>query len=231
VHVPRAFSERERDLIRQRLRAAGRQAFADFGLRRTAVDDLVRAAGISKGAFYLFYESKEELLLELLEQLETDLQSQLLARVLTPELTVAQSLRELLQQTVSARRTQPLLRRLSGEDLEQLVRRVPPERAAALRRADVASVTRWMYYWRARGVAFTIEAEVLTGLLRALLFASLREDEIGPAVYPKVLATLIEGVASSVIPESPEEDVHVPDSDRRTVGDRRARSLESRLQS
>jgi AcrR family transcriptional regulator len=230
--VPRAFSERERDLIRQRLRAAGRQAFADFGLRRTAVDDLVRAAGISKGAFYLFYESKEELLLELLEQLETELQTKLLARVLKPELAVEQSLRELLQETVVARRTQPLLRHLfSGDDLEQLVRRVAPERAEALRRADIASVTRWMHYWRARGVAFTLEAEVLTGLLRALLFVSLREDEIGPTVYPRVLALMIDGVAANVIPESPEEDVHVPDPGDRRVGDRRARSLESRLQS
>jgi AcrR family transcriptional regulator len=228
--VPRAFSERERDLIRQRLRSAGRQAFTDFGLRRTAVDDLVRAAGISKGAFYLFYESKEELLLELLEQHEQELQTKHQVRVLSTQFTVSQSMRELLQEAVSARRTQPLLRRMSG-DLEQLVRRVSPERADALRRADVASVSRWLYYWRARGVAFTIEAEVLTGLLRALLFASLREDEIGPTVYPRVLATLIDGVVASVIPEIPAEDVHVPDPGERRTVDRRARSLESRLQS
>jgi AcrR family transcriptional regulator len=228
--MPRAFSERERDLIRQRLRAAGRQAFTDFGLRRTAVDDLVRAAGISKGAFYLFYESKEELLIELLEQIETELQTRLLARALSPELSVEQSLRELLQEAVSARRTQPLLRRLSGDELELLVRRVSPERAEALRRADIAATSRWLYHWRARAVSFPIDAEVLTGLLRALLFASLREDEIGPAVYPRVLAALTDGVVACVLPKAHEEEVHVTDVDRRTLGDRRARSLESRLQ-
>ena len=66
--MPRPFSERERDLVRQRLLQAGREAFASFGLRRTAVDDLARAAGISKGAFYLFFDSKEGLLLEILER-------------------------------------------------------------------------------------------------------------------------------------------------------------------
>ncbi|MBV9579461.1 MAG: helix-turn-helix transcriptional regulator, partial [Chloroflexi bacterium] len=65
-HVPRPFSPDERSLITQRLRAVARTAFASSGLRHVTVDDLARAAGISKGAFYLFYDSKEALLLDLL---------------------------------------------------------------------------------------------------------------------------------------------------------------------
>ena len=67
--MPRPFSARERDLLRRRLLEASRDAFAAFG-SRASVDDVVRAAGISQGAFYLFYESKEALLLDLLEQPE-----------------------------------------------------------------------------------------------------------------------------------------------------------------
>src|SRR5919108_6433943 len=101
--MPRAFSDADRERIRKRLRQAGRDSFATLGLRRTAVDDLVRAAGISKGAFYLFYESKEELLQEILEQVEGTLLSGVLERSLMPSLTARQSLRELFRQTVSGR--------------------------------------------------------------------------------------------------------------------------------
>jgi AcrR family transcriptional regulator len=50
--------------------AAGREAFARRGLRGTSVEQLARAAAISKGAFYRFFASKEDLLLALLDEYE-----------------------------------------------------------------------------------------------------------------------------------------------------------------
>ena len=64
--MPKAFAEHEKTIIRQQLHEKGQQLFALHGLKKTSVDDLVQAVGISKGAFYLFYASKEELLLEIL---------------------------------------------------------------------------------------------------------------------------------------------------------------------
>jgi AcrR family transcriptional regulator len=228
--VPRAFSARERELIRRRLRDAGLAAFSDFGLRRTSVDELVKAASISKGAFYLFYDSKEALLLELLEHTEAELQKRILEHVLSSDMNARQSLEELVRRTINARHSDPLLRRLSAEELEQVVRRVPPERAQALRRADVDAVSRWLYYWRARGVVLQMDAEVLSGVLRALVFATSHQSEIGLEVYTRVIDALVQGVVSSSI-EAPrqEEDEHAAGRDRRAPGDRR-RSLESRLQ-
>src|SRR5215470_10248776 len=94
--VPRPFSPDERARIAQRLRDAGRHAFATYGLRRATVDDLAHAAGISKGAFYLFFDSKEALLLDLLQQFEADFQRKVLDEVLKPELGPVESLRALL---------------------------------------------------------------------------------------------------------------------------------------
>jgi AcrR family transcriptional regulator len=209
--MPRAFSERERDVIRERLRQGGREAFAAYGLR-ASVDDLVRMAGISKGAFYLFYESKEALLLEILEGVEADLQARLLQRVLAPGLSPAESVSELLRQTLTARRADPLLRRLGPEDLQRVLRRVPPEQAEALRRADVAAVQRFLDHWRARGVLLALDAPVMAGLLRALFFAGLYEADIGAEVYPLVIEALIAGASAAIVlavpgaPGAPQEE-------------------------
>ena len=70
--MPKAFSEHEKETIRAQLREKARKLFEKQGLKKTTVDELAQAAGISKGAFYLFYESKEELFLEILEALEAD---------------------------------------------------------------------------------------------------------------------------------------------------------------
>ncbi len=203
--MPRAFSETDRERIRERLRQAGCDSFATVGLRRTAVDDLVRAAGISKGAFYLFYDSKEELLQEILEHLAATVQRDVLDRVCTPELSARDSLRELLRLSVSVRQAERLLNRISPEELEQLARRVPPERAEALRQADMAAVTRWIGYWRARGATVAIDSAVLTGVLRTLAVAGQHSAAIGQELFPRSLDTLIDGVAAAALPEEAPE--------------------------
>lgn len=42
------------------------QSWTQHGYKKTSVDDLCKQAGISKGAFYLFFESKEALFCEVL---------------------------------------------------------------------------------------------------------------------------------------------------------------------
>ena len=75
--MPRAFTDTERSAIRERLLAAGQDLFARRGIRATTVEQLARAAGISKGAFYLFYPSKEALFFAIVEEVETAMQARL----------------------------------------------------------------------------------------------------------------------------------------------------------
>jgi AcrR family transcriptional regulator len=198
--VPRPFSPAERAQITQRLRDAGRQAFASHGLRHVTVDDLARAAGISKGAFYLFFDSKEALLLDLLQRFEADFQRRLLDEVLRTELGPVESLRALLRIAVAARGTEPLLRNLTDTDAEILLRRIPPDQAAALREADVASAHRFVDYWREHGAPIGLDAEVLTGLMRAVVLTTFRQREIGPAVYEHVMQLMIDSLAQQLMP-------------------------------
>jgi AcrR family transcriptional regulator len=67
----------KRDLIR----SAAFRCFARSGYHQTTVDDICRAAGISKGSYYWHYESKQSVFLELLDEwarmVEDELRSQL----------------------------------------------------------------------------------------------------------------------------------------------------------
>lgn len=198
--VPRPFSLDERARIAQRLRDAGRHAFAAYGLRRVTVDDLARAAGISKGAFYLFFDSKEALMLDLLQRFEAEFQRRVLDEVLQPELGPRESLRAMLRTAVDVCDAEPLLRSLSGGDAEVLMRRIPPELAEALHQADVASARRFVDYWRDQGAPITIDAEVLTGLMRTIVLTSFRKQEIGHAVYEQVIQLMIDAVALQLMP-------------------------------
>ncbi len=79
--MPRAFSEARKDQIRERLLRKGREYFIRYGLKKTSVDDLVKAAGISKGSFYRFFESKEALFLTIHEASEEALHRDMMQKL------------------------------------------------------------------------------------------------------------------------------------------------------
>lgn len=64
--MARGFTEREKENIRKNLKDACKQSWTRYGYKKTSVDELCRQVGISKGAFYLFFESKEALFGEVL---------------------------------------------------------------------------------------------------------------------------------------------------------------------
>ena len=66
--MPRTFSDGEREVIKERLQKAAVESMIKYGVRRTTVDCLAKGANIPKGTFYLFNDSKEELLFEVLEK-------------------------------------------------------------------------------------------------------------------------------------------------------------------
>jgi AcrR family transcriptional regulator len=66
--MPRAFTDVEKETIREKLTAAGRSCFLRYGLKKTTIEDLVKPAGIAKASFYLFFASKEQLFVDIFLQ-------------------------------------------------------------------------------------------------------------------------------------------------------------------
>lgn len=64
--VAKSFSEQEKEYIKKRLKEEAAKCLAQFGVRRTTVDEIVQRVNIPKGTFYLFYKSKELLLFEVI---------------------------------------------------------------------------------------------------------------------------------------------------------------------
>jgi AcrR family transcriptional regulator len=199
--MPKAFSEHERAAITIALLNNGRRLFGQQGLRKTTVEELAAAAGISKGAFYLFFESKEELFFELLERYEAAYKDRLLAQIADRTLAPRARMRALLAQAVEAWKREPAFTRMSGADYELLMRRLPPERVAAHGANDEQFAAVFTAAWAAEGVVLREPPELVSGLLRALFFVSMHEDEFAGGSYQHVLATLIAMLAERLIGE------------------------------
>jgi AcrR family transcriptional regulator len=59
--VSRSDRESRREIRRQGLIEAAVAVFVDKGVAAASVDDIVRSAGVAKGTFYLYFETKDDI--------------------------------------------------------------------------------------------------------------------------------------------------------------------------
>ena len=68
--MPRSFSEIEKENIRQELIAACKKSWSVYGYKKTSVGDLCAKVGVSTGSFYSFYDSKEALFCDMMDDFQ-----------------------------------------------------------------------------------------------------------------------------------------------------------------
>lgn len=88
--VPRTINRHER---RAQLVAAATEAFARQGVAATSVADIVRAAGVAQGTFYLYFTSKDDVILAVVEGVAETMLTSLQGRLDTAEMPAKDRLR------------------------------------------------------------------------------------------------------------------------------------------
>jgi len=192
--MPKAFSEHEKETIRAQMREKGKQLFEKQGIKKTSVDELARAAGISKGAFYLFYESKEELFMEILEGLEMDFRGRIFDFSLHPERDARQRLARLFRDALLTWDEYPLLKNFGRSDYEYLARKLPAPRVQAHANRDNEFVGEFIKRIKREGIAVKTSPRVVSNLMKSLFFVGLHREDLGTEAYAvsmEILADLV----------------------------------------
>lgn len=193
--MPRGFTEREKSTIRNTLIGKGRELFTLHGLKKTSIDELAQAAGISKGAFYLFFDSKEALLIEIIEQFETAYFNRVLETIAGMAAAGRDEIALVIKRMVIDWQTDPMFKHMGREEIELLLRKLPPEKVQAALRDDVAFAEQMIAAWERAGLRIACGPEMLASLLRALFFVTLHREDFVQSVYPTMIDTLVDLVA------------------------------------
>ena len=90
--MPIAFTAEERTVLTGQLLESTRRFVKEQSARKVTIKQLTDSVGISKGAFYLFYPSKEHLFYALLRQMHTELYGPAMELLEQPKGTPAQQL-------------------------------------------------------------------------------------------------------------------------------------------
>ena len=196
------FSDAERERVRERLLDAGRDLFAQYGLRKTTVSELAERAGIATGTFYSFFDSKERLYYEIILAKSEDAFARMTAAVEAEDDPEAAT-RAFLKEAITIVEGDPLLCNLVyGDGRDRLLRAVPDDELDAAKDQKVALFAPHVERWQDAGLVRDGDPETLALAVQSAGFVVAHRDEFGSeAEYEAVRDALVGMVAAGLVAE------------------------------
>ena len=190
--MPKSYSESERAYLKERLMEEAEKCLTQYGIRKTTVDELVRRVNIPKGTFYLFYESKERLLFEVILRLNDEIQDQLLQEISgLPEVPDAETLTDTIFRIYRRLDDSFLPQIILDGEMELFMRSLPPELAELHTAHDDNKVKELLAMLPGMRED---RAAIFSAALRCVFITLMYKKEIGEAIYDETLRLLIRGV-------------------------------------
>ncbi|MBN1777949.1 MAG: TetR/AcrR family transcriptional regulator [Clostridiales bacterium] len=190
--MPRSFSESEKTYIRELLMQEAETCLALYGIRKTTVDELVRRVKIPKGTFYLFYESKEALIFDVILKYNTEIQDKLIGQISgmrkKPD---AEKLTDIVFCLYKSLDGSFLLKLVENGELELLMRKAPPGFVQANTLDDEMMVDKLMALFPGTDKA---KSALFSAALRGAFLLLLHKKEIAYDRFDDMLRVIVRGV-------------------------------------
>jgi AcrR family transcriptional regulator len=199
--MTRSFSEQEKEDIRRRLLDLGLKHFSTYGFKKTNVDEIARSAGISKGAFYRFYESKELLFMDVIEQVEVRGREEIMKVIDLPGPSPRARFYAILKRAFNLFGEMPIMQFFSAGDFSMLVNQVPTEKFREHIASDQGFFDQLLDACRRSGIPVTAAAEDVVNMLYPLVVAFLMEVNPGDIHLTKSLDANLELIAAYCVGE------------------------------
>lgn len=195
------FSESDRVSVVKKLHVKGFRLFSKYGLKKTTIDDITKAAGIGRGTFYLFYKSKEELFIAIIEEAEEIVKEEICAAVTGGGENPGEVFREFLGKIFRILDKNPLLKNIlaNREEFELLFSNLPPERLSAFIGNDDRLMREVLEKFSSIGVELPISHAAFSGLMRAFYLLPLQMELIGEETFPGVVDFLAESITCNLL--------------------------------
>lgn len=161
--MSKSFSEHERSTINQKLIQSCEECWSRYGYKKTSVGEISQMAGISTGAFYLFYKSKEMLFIET-AQLVSDRFFSILEKDIPPQPTKHDFAKAIKLMTKELENADWFLS--LSDEFEMLSRKLPPNYLEQVQIKDVSNFSQVIEKYH---LTPKFNTEKMTVILRALI--------------------------------------------------------------
>ncbi|MGB4169568.1 MAG: TetR/AcrR family transcriptional regulator [Tepidanaerobacteraceae bacterium] len=200
--MARGFTDREREIIRNDLVATGRELFGTFGLKKTSIEDLTKAVGIAQGSFYTFFNSKEELYLEVMDREGEAIKQKLLKEENIKDLT-RERFKSFFKKVFEIVNSNPIIRQMFfEEEVDILIRKIPPEKMKEYHKKLMRELLPIIKRWQEEGAIIrNYKPEVIVALFQVLYHPLLHKKDFDEDVFDEMLELLADIVVKGLVVE------------------------------
>lgn len=193
------FTELEKEKIREELLDVAYRFFIDKGFKSTSLEDITSAVGIAKSSFYIFFESKEMLYMELLAREGEKIEKQVWPRVIAAD-GIHSTIKIYLNEMALELETKILSQRLvyDIEEYKLVSRKLNPEYVGS---EHLRSIVPLMEFIKSRQDSKEIIDEdpgVIAGVLRSALLIGSQKGDLQQYNYERIRELLFEAVANQI---------------------------------
>lgn len=186
--MPR-FTKEEKRRIENTLLHEGKILFATYGVLKVTIDDITKATGISHGAFYTFYSSKEHLFMEINVDCQNVIFNSIDSLIEKHGNLEAQSLvKILLLHLLNEFCNNPIISQMTPQLWQKIERKIPLESQEKNNSLDAYIVKKLL----AEGIIIRNDIEITVKTLQAtfLTLSNLKDD---PTSY-RVTDIILDGI-------------------------------------
>lgn len=192
--MARGFTEQEKAMIRQSLIDVFEKELTKNKLNKISIDEIVKKVGISKGAFYNFFPSKEMLFLQVLEDTQEKIVQEVMTIINTKNKSNKENLKDIFLLIVDKLLTHQWITRMSSVEF---VRKLPAEYKERLTSQDIIDFQKIL---KLLNLTCNIPMEQLIIMVQMLLLSTTRGNDFGQE-YRNTIKEFINLMVDNLIEE------------------------------
>jgi len=196
--MPRGFTENQMISFKEKLIASAFVALKNAGVRKTTVQDLTTSVGLSLGAFYKFYPSKEALFFETYEITEERLKDQFMSLLQAESEVSPLVICSILKQLFFSETMDTLLQLMQKEELDYMLQCIDPEIVNQHMQKDYEFLQSVLDLLSKEGLNVNMDIDLLLEYLQALFVLSY-EKHMYPHNARRIIETFIDTVVAQVV--------------------------------
>lgn len=193
------FFEAEKEQIREELFDVAYNFFIDKGFKSTSIEDLTSSVGIAKSSFYVFFESKEMLYMELLAHEGEQIEKEVWAEVIATE-DIRSAIKMYLNKMALELESKILTQRLVYDIKEYKIvsRKLNPEYVGSDKLRSIRPLIEFIKTRQDSKEIIDEDPEVIAGVLRSTLLIGSQKGDLQQYNYERIRELLFEAVANQI---------------------------------
>jgi AcrR family transcriptional regulator len=190
--MAKAFTDEEKIVIYNKLIHLGSEYIARFGFKKTSIEEIAKGVGISKGAFYKFFPSKEIFFFRIMEEIEKEIKGKAMKIIPKDRRNFKEDLINNFFEYLIILKQPEYATFFGCDDYEFIIRGIPEEEIAQHFKKDNQDILDILKGSEDLIDYNNIDIDFVNGIVRTIFLCITHSNQVGEDVIDKVIRAQLE---------------------------------------